>query len=556
MAKNTTRKRGPAQSERQTAGYGDNRFEGRFQSLYEGGRSAGRVEEYSRRGRGTSKPSRSSRFGSGAGRSNGQRRGAGNTARRERYPEPRVSREYREYDRRGDGFFEGGRDYYESYERQDRERRERRNARGQSQRNAAVSLGKRTGYLLKKANGDPEKQKNFVLPDRTGMNFTLLACVILLLVVGLIMVTSSSYYYAYSSYDDSMYFFRRQVIWSLIGIVAMLIISRVPLTWIRGMAFPIYLFSVFCSVLVLFIGTSANGSTRWLGVGSLSFQPAELAKLAVAIYISKLVEDNQKTIGTLKTFGTILFVLMVPTALVAYQNLSSGIIIAGVGVIIMFVGGAKIKHFMGIIIPLFALAALVVVLPLLIDTSEMGGPLGNFLREFAYRSDRVSSWLDPFSDSMGDGYQTVQALYAVGSGGFFGRGLGQSIQKLGFIPFAYNDIIFAVICEELGLFGAIVVVFLFGVFTWNGVKISLSCPNLYTSLLSIGLVGQIAVQAVLNIAVNTNSMPATGVSLPFISYGGSSMLFLMASVGLILNISTFSKNQQKEEVSAAGKEAT
>ena len=307
-------------------------------------------------------------------------------------------------------------------------------------------------------------------------------------------------------------------------------------------------------MLVLFIGQNVNGSTRWLGVGSLSFQPAELAKLAVAIYMSRLCAENKNQMGDMKMFIRLLVVLAIPTLLVAYQNLSSGIIIGVIGVVVMYLGGAKWKHFFMIVLPAFALVALLVVLPMIIDVESMGeGALKSFLEEFQYRTNRVRAWVNPFDYALDDGYQTIQALYAVGSGGFFGRGLGQSIQKLGYIPFAYNDIIFAVICEELGLFGAGIVIILFGVFTYSGVRISLFAPNDYTALLSAGLVAQIGLQAVLNIAVNTNSIPATGISLPFISYGGSSMLFLMASVGILLNISTYSRTPAEEaaEESAA-----
>jgi len=415
--------------------------------------------------------------------------------------------------------------------------------------NSTVSAvrGSRTGAMIRES-APGQSKRAFLLPKiRNESNFTIIACTMILLVIGLIMVTSSSYYYAYNSTGDSFYFFRRQFIWILISLVAMVIVSRFPLNIIYRFALPIYLFSVFCCLLVLFIGQEANGSTRWLGVGSLSFQPAELAKLAVAIYMSRLCAENKDQMGDLKMFLRLMLVLLIPTLLVAYQNLSSGIIIGVIGVVVMFLGGARWKHFFMIVVPAFAVVVLVVVLPLIIDVESMNeGALKSFLIEFSYRTDRVRAWIDPFEDALDDGYQTIQALYAVGSGGFFGRGLGQSIQKLGYIPFAYNDIIFAVICEELGLFGAGIVIILFGVFTYSGVRISLFAPNDYTALLSAGLVAQIGLQAVLNIAVNTNSIPATGISLPFISYGGSSMLFLMASVGILLNISTYSRTPAEE----------
>lgn len=548
---NSSRNRGGARREKQyDETMGNNRFEGRFQSLYSG--SEAQDDEFST-GYGRNRKKKRSSSNTSRQRTSQRSRQSQDSLRQDgRQRQERPAYDRAQYDRDYADFFNEGRGENRNGGNRNGGNRNggRRPSEFQEMSSAFGSslsiLGKRTGAMLKKANGDPEKQRCFRLPERNESNFTLLATVILLLVIGIVMVTSSSYYYAYYSMGDSLYFFRRQLIWTLISIVAMVLVSRVPLKWIRGMAFPIYLFSILCNILVFFIGTEVNGSTRWLGVGSLSFQPAELSKLAVAIYISKLVDDFKDLMHKRRTFFIVFGAVLLPTGLVAYQNLSSGIIVAAIGVIIMFIGGAKIKHFVMIIGPVFGAAALLVILPLIVDVSTMGGPLGNFLREFAYRSSRVSAWLDPFQDSMGDGYQTVQALYAVGSGGFFGRGLGHSIQKLGYIPFAYNDIIFAVICEELGVFGAAIVMLLFSVFTWNGVKISLASPNRYTQLLTISLTGQIALQAVLNIAVNTNSMPATGISLPFISYGGSSMLFLMASVGLILNISTYSAAEKRK----------
>lgn len=399
--------------------------------------------------------------------------------------------------------------------------------------------GRRSGVLIQEKK--KTKSKGFALPKREESDFTIIACVVMLSFIGLIMVTSSSYYYAYTQMDDSMHFFRRQFIWLGVGTVAMIFAIKFPLSILKRFAKVSYIASVFFSFIVLFVGNSVNGSTRWLGVGSLSFQPAELAKIGVALYMAVLVEEHQKDITQAKVFGKLFALLCIPTALVAYQNLSSGIIIACIGVIIMFVGGARWKHFFCIVGPMAAVVILAVILPMIIPVESLPGPLQGFMKEFLYRTERVQAWLDPFAYAQDSGYQTIQSLYAVASGGFFGRGLGQSIQKLGFIPEAHNDIIFSIICEELGLFGAGIVIALFMIFTWHGIKISLFAPNKFTALLSAGIVGQIAMQAILNIAVNTNSIPATGISLPFISYGGSSMLFLMISVGILLNISGYTR---------------
>lgn len=411
------------------------------------------------------------------------------------------------------------------------------------------SVGTRSGRRIQKVDRSSGRRKKttgakmFAFSNRSESNFNIISCVVVLLVIGLVMVTSSSYFYAYTTTGDSMYFFRRQASWMLIGLVVMvLVIFLARMDWLRHWSFLIYMLSVAFCVIVLFFGHTANGSTRWLGVGSLSFQPSEFAKLAVAIYVSHLVALEGKQLQTTRGFVLTLFVVAVPSVFVAIENLTSGIIVAAVGVTIMFMGGMRPRHIL-ILIGLSALVIFLVALPLFVDVESLPGFLGTILTKYMYRTDRIRAWLDPWSYALDEGYQTIQSLYAVGSGGFFGRGLGQSIQKLGYIPEAYNDIIFAIICEELGFFGAAVVVMLFGIFAFNGYKVSHLAPNRFSAYLSGGLVTQIVLQAILNIAVNTNMIPATGVSLPFISYGGSSMLFLMVSVGLIVNISMYAKTK-------------
>lgn len=419
----------------------------------------------------------------------------------------------------------------------------RASRRGRSnRRESQPSRGRRSGALIQKKERKPFGS-SFVLPKKEESDFTIIACVVLLSFIGLVMVTSSSYYYAYTTLGDSMHFFRRQLIWLVLGSVVMVVAMKLPwiLRWLKRFAWPIYLVSVVCNILVFFIGIEVNGSTRWLGVGQLSFQPAELSKFAVALLMSVLVEEHQEDITDKRVFWTLLGIIAVPTVLVVIENLSSAVIIAAIGVIIMFIGGAKIKDFLLPVVIVGSAAFVFLVLPMMIPLEAFPKFIRGAVESVLYRTDRIQAWLDPFAFAQDEGYQTVQSLYAVASGGFFGRGLGQSIQKLGFIPEAHNDIIFSIICEELGMFGAIIVIVLFGMFTWHGIKISLSAPNKFTALLSAGIVGQIALQAILNIAVNTNTIPPTGVSLPFISYGGSSLLFLMASVGILLNISSYTR---------------
>gem|GEM_PF-93416 len=403
-------------------------------------------------------------------------------------------------------------------------------------------VGRRTGAILTKQKSRPKRPwETMILPKRKESNFQLISCVVILLLFGLIMVTSSSYYYAYTALGDSMYFFRRQAMWIVVGLLTMFIFAHIPIKWLSRFAWAVYFIALFFQLAVLFVGTEVNGSTRWIQVGPVNFQPSELSKLAMAIIMAYLVEIHKGEIGRLRTFLKLLCVLGLPTILVAVENLSSAVIIAFIGLLIMYIGGCKPRHFIGIVLPLAAILILLIWLPLLVPVESMPSGLGKILNKFMYRSMRIKAWLDPFKYALGDGYQTVQSLYAVGSGGFFGRGLGQSIQKLGYIPEAYNDIIFAIICEELGWFGAFVVIMIFAMFAWNGIRISLYAPDRFTSLLAAGLVGQIVLQAILNIGVNTNSIPPTGVSLPFISYGGSSMFFLMASVGILLDISAYNR---------------
>lgn len=379
------------------------------------------------------------------------------------------------------------------------------------------------------------------LTARHESDFSLIASIILLSFIGLVMVTSSSYYYAYNTFGDSLYFFRKQLLFLVLGTAALVVCMNVPLQWYKRFAWAAYLAAIVCLVAVLFIGIEVKGSKRWLGVGSFSFQPTELAKLSVALFMAVKVDQHRKTIKSARTFFMLLAILAVPTGLVLYQNLSSGIIVGMIGLVIMFVGGCKFRYFMILGAIALAFFGIFVVLPSYVPLDAFPGFMQGFIEDFMYRSNRVEAFLDPFAYAQSTGYQTVQSLYAVGSGGFFGLGLGESIQKLGFIPEAHNDIIFAIICEELGLFGATIVILLFGIMLKQGIQIAMDAPDRFTTYAATGLISQIGIQAIMNIAVNTNSIPATGVSLPFISYGGSSFLFLMGSMGILLNISKYTR---------------
>ena len=355
------------------------------------------------------------------------------------------------------------------------------------------------------------------------------------------MVTSSSVYFAYNNTGDSLYYFKRQLLWLIISTGVMVAAVYVPLYWYRKLAFLAYVVSILLLIAVMVLGEDINGSKRWLGIGEISFQPSEFAKIATALYMAVLVDQHQDDMQDVWTFIRLFIVVLIPTGLILTENLSTAIVNAAIGLMIMYIGGARVKHFVVLVLPAVVLLAFIVVVPLLIPLDSMPEWVQNILSGWYYRTVRVRAWLDPWSYASDDGYQAIQSLYAVGSGGLFGVGLGQSVQKLGFIPEAHNDIIFAVLCEELGLVGAAVVLLLFAGLIWNGIKIAVHAPNNFSGLLAVGMITQVAVQVIINVAVNTNTIPVTGVTLPFISYGGSSLLFLMGGMGILLNISRYPK---------------
>ena len=273
-----------------------------------------------------------------------------------------------------------------------------------------------------------------------------------------------------------------------------------------------------------FIGIEAGGQKRWLGVGSLSFQPSEFTKIAVILYLSVYVIEHRKEMANLKGFLKACIVLIIPVGLIAMSNFSSALLVGLMGATILFVASPRVWYFGAAIAAAVPLGAIAILL-------------------FPYRIGRIKTWLDPWADPTGTGFQTIQSLYAVASGGLFGLGLGQSRQKT-FIPEAYNDIIFAIICEELGLIGAALVIMLFAVLIWRGIKIAMNAKDSFGMLVATGVTAVIAFQSIINIGVVTNTIPNTGQPLPFVSYGGTSLLFLMGMVGILLNISRYPKEKE------------
>ena len=310
----------------------------------------------------------------------------------------------------------------------------------------------------------------------------------------------------------------------------MIVVANIPYHFWERFATLGYIGSVILILLVLVPGIqyTANGATRWIRVGGFTLQPAEVAKLGMILFLASLVCRMGRGIRSTKGFFTILAV-PIPISLMIWRltnNLSSAIIVFGIAALMLFVSSPEYKKFILIGLGGIAGVALLVFAITNIASSESLG----------FRGSRILAWLNPEAYATDTGFQTLQALYAIGSGGILGKGLGQSMQKLGFLPEAQNDMIFSIICEELGLFGAIAIIIMFLLLIWRFMVIANNAADLFGALLVVGVLGHIAIQVILNIAVVTNTIPNTGISLPFISYGGSSVMFLLIEIGLVLSV--------------------
>lgn len=362
-------------------------------------------------------------------------------------------------------------------------------------------------------------------------DYSLVFIVLFLLGFGLIMVYSASSYEASVSEKlgyDAAYYFKKQAVAAVLGLVAMVVVSRIPYHFWERFAIPAYLVSAVLILLVLTpLGYEANGARRWLRLG-ISIQPAEIAKLAMILFLASFICSMGKAIRTNKGFMVVLCVPLPICALVWFitENMSSAIIIFGIAFLMLFVASPDYKRFV-----LIAAIGVVAVLLFIFAFKQLEGS-----ELLGVRGARVLAWMDPEAYASGKGFQTLQALYAIGSGGIFGKGLGQSMQKLGFLPEVQNDMIFALVCEELGLFGGIAIVLMFLLLIWRFMIIANNASDLFGALLVVGVLGHIAIQVILNIAVVTNTIPNTGISLPFISYGGSSVMFLLIEIGLVLSV--------------------
>ena len=349
---------------------------------------------------------------------------------------------------------------------------------------------------------------------------TLLVTVLILVLVGLILLTSTSAYNGRVKFHDSYYYLKKQGLATVLGMAGMLWIAGIDYhRWIP-LAVPGYLAAIGLSIAVMAFGKEYNGSKRWLSLGPFSFQPSEFAKVAVILFLTYVIMRNVKSMGKFTTVCKIVVSVLPVVGLVGASNLSTAIIILGIAVVLVFVASPKYGQFAWMI---FLGCAF----------------MGIFLAMESYRLERLQIWRHP--ENYEKGYQTLQGLYAIGSGGLFGKGFGSSIQKLGFVPEAQNDMIFSIICEELGLVGASFVLLLFLILIWRFFVIASHAPDLEGALIASGAMAHMMIQVILNIAVVTNTIPNTGITLPFISYGGTSVMFLLFEMGLVLNVSSLVK---------------
>lgn len=363
-------------------------------------------------------------------------------------------------------------------------------------------------------------------------DYSLLFTIIFLTVFGLIMIYSSSAYKAQLVFGNPAYFMIRQAGIAAGGGVAMYIVSKIDYHWFAKFATFSYVLSYVTMILTMFtpLGVESHGKKRWLkiGPGFLQFQPTELVKISLILLLAVLISQLGTKINRLKVTGFVIGVSLPLILLVTANNLSSGIIICGIVFVMLFVA-CKIQW------PFFACAGTGVAL--LAAAPYIGHMLEAMHILKDYQLGRINVWKNPVMYAQSGGYQVLQGLYAIGSGGLFGKGLGESLQKLGFVPEAQNDMIFSIICEELGLFGAVSLILVFMFMIYRFMVIAGNAPDLLGAMLVVGVMGHIAIQVILNIAVVTNSIPNTGVTLPFISYGGTSVLFLMLEMGLVLSVS-------------------
>ncbi|WP_083258479.1 FtsW/RodA/SpoVE family cell cycle protein [Cellulosilyticum sp. I15G10I2] len=375
----------------------------------------------------------------------------------------------------------------------------------------------------------------------------LIAIILIIVGFGIIMVYSASFYYATVRGNAPSAFAMKQLVIGLVGIVVMLWVTfkfnyRIFSNMI--LASSIYIISLILSVSVMFIGQTVNGATRWIDLGFTRFQPSEIAKIGVVIMLSAYIIKHRKEMNKFKYIARAWGIVLLPTGIVAIENLSSAIVVFFIGIMIIFITSSKIWYY--VVFALIGVGLAVGVYSLAMTTEpgqELTTPIVKDILK-SYRLDRIRVWKDPWLDPKDKGYQPIQSLYAVGSGGIFGVGLGKGIQKQGFLPEPHNDIIFAVICEELGLIGAVTLLLGYTILVIRGLVIAVRASDYFGTLVAVGISTMVGIQVLINVAVNTNTIPTTGMQLPLVSYGGTALAVLLGTLGLLLNISTTSNIQK------------
>lgn len=367
------------------------------------------------------------------------------------------------------------------------------------------------------------KRKKIAVFQEGRLDITFLSLVLILFTVGLVMLFSASYAYSLAYYNSSYRFIIRQGILGAVGIVLMFIFSKIDYHIWRRLAWLIFAVSTILLIILLILPPMVSGMDvkRWFVIGPINFQPSEAAKFAVIVLFSALISANQKLMKNFKFIAFLMSLLVFTCVLIiAEPHLSATILIGLIGVVLLIVGGLQVRYMIGGAV----LAGLAGAVLLLTDA-------------ISYVKDRLEFWYNPWSDPTGKGFQTIQSLLAIGSGGIMGRGIGQSRQKYLWVPEPHNDFIFSIVCEELGLIGAMTIIIVFALLVWRGFTIAMRAPDRFGSLMAVGLTFQVGLQAMLNIFVVTNTIPNTGISLPFFSYGGTSLIILLAEMGIVLSIS-------------------
>ncbi|WP_369902933.1 stage V sporulation protein E [Bacillus manliponensis] len=364
------------------------------------------------------------------------------------------------------------------------------------------------------------------MPTKKMPDFILIIVTLLLLTIGMIMVYSASAVWASYKIGDSFFFAKRQLLFAGVGVIAMFFIMKIDYwTW-RTYSKVILLVCFLLLILVLIpgVGMVRGGARSWIGVGAFSIQPSEFMKFAMIIFLAKFLSEKQKVITKFKEglLPALSFVFLAFGMIMLQPDLGTGTVMVGTCIVMIFVAGARIFH--------FAMLGLI----------GVAGFVG-LIASAPYRMKRITSYLDPWSDPLGSGFQIIQSLLAIGPGGLFGLGLGQSRQKFLYLPEPQTDFIFAILAEELGFIGGSFVLLLFSLLLWRGIRIALGAPDSYGTFLAVGIVAMIAIQVMINVGVVTGLMPVTGITLPFLSYGGSSLTLMLMAVGVLLNISRHSR---------------